>query len=150
MILLRRDRPIVAGGGRIWEVDHPEADADYPQGGLWVGGEDHVQTNRLRQRHPLHVPAAPRCRETWQRKSPAPKNKSETITQCKIRWFGAGGDNCAGIDLDSEENEYDAYVFYQLLEEQTSHIHALVEDVKVTQELSKVISRLWRDSGIQV
>ena len=41
-------------------------------------------------------------------------------------------------------------MFYQLLEEQTSHIHALVEDVKVTQELSKVISRLWRDSGIQV
>jgi len=54
-----------------------------------------------------------------------------------------------GIDLDSEESEYDAYVFYQLLEEQTSHMHALVEDIKVTRDLSKVISRLWRDSGIQ-
>lgn len=43
-----------------------------------------------------------------------------------------------GIDLDSEESEYDAYVFYQLLEEQTSHTHALVEDIKVTKELSKV------------
>ena len=43
-----------------------------------------------------------------------------------------------GIDLDSEESEYDAYVFYQLLEEQTSHMHALVEDIKVTKELSKV------------
>ena len=45
-----------------------------------------------------------------------------------------------GIDLDSEESEYDAYVFYQLLEEQTSHMHALVEDIKVTKELSKVRS----------
>ena len=44
-----------------------------------------------------------------------------------------------GIDLDSEESEYDAYVFYQLLEEQTSHMHTLVEDIKVTKELSKVI-----------
>ena len=43
-----------------------------------------------------------------------------------------------GIDLDSEESEYDAYVFYQLLEEQTSHMHTLVEDIKVTKELSKV------------
>ena len=43
-----------------------------------------------------------------------------------------------GIDLDSEESEYDAYMFYQLLEEQTSHVHALVEDIKVTNELSKV------------
>ena len=85
-----------------------------------------------------------------------------------------------GIDLDSEESEYDAYVFYQvnvvmmnllvshdhdddhvedhdadhdhhnellfhnfasssqLLEEQTSHMHALVEDIKVTRDLSKV------------
>merc|ERR1719481_978665 len=54
-----------------------------------------------------------------------------------------------GIDLDSEESEYDAYMFYQLLEEQTSHVHALVEDIKVTKELSKVIARLWLDSGIQ-
>ena len=54
-----------------------------------------------------------------------------------------------GIDLDSEESEYDAYVFYQLLEEQTSHMHALVEDIKVTKDLSKVMSRLWRDSGVQ-
>ena len=46
-----------------------------------------------------------------------------------------------GIDLDSEESEYDAYVFYQLLEEQTSHTHALVEDIKVTKELSKVRAR---------
>ena len=44
-----------------------------------------------------------------------------------------------GIDLDSEESEYDAYVFYQMLEEQTSHMHALIEDIKVTKELSKVI-----------
>ena len=43
-----------------------------------------------------------------------------------------------GIDLDSEESEYDAYVFYQMLEEQTSHMHALVEDIKVTKDLSKV------------
>ena len=54
-----------------------------------------------------------------------------------------------GIDLDSEESEYDAYVFYQLLEEQTSHMHALVEDIKVTKDLSKVMSRLWKDSGVQ-
>ena len=56
-----------------------------------------------------------------------------------------------GIDLDSEESEYDAYVFYQLLEEQTSHMHTLVEDIKVTKELSKVahvlckhdVTRTW-------
>ena len=46
-----------------------------------------------------------------------------------------------GIDLDSEESEYDAYVFYQLLEEQTSHMHALVEDIKVTKELSRVLKK---------
>ena len=54
-----------------------------------------------------------------------------------------------GIELDSEESEYDAYVFYQLLEEQTSHMHALVEDIKVTRELSRVVARLWKDQGIQ-
>ena len=45
------------------------------------------------------------------------------------------------IDLDSEESEYNAYVFYQLLEEQTSHSHTLVEDVKVTKDLAKVGNR---------
>ncbi|XP_023342610.1 guanine nucleotide-binding protein G(o) subunit alpha [Eurytemora carolleeae] len=54
-----------------------------------------------------------------------------------------------GIDLDSEESEYNAYVFYQLLEEQTSHSHTLVEDVKVTKDLAKVISQLWKDTGVQ-
>ncbi len=42
------------------------------------------------------------------------------------------------LDLDSEESEYDAYVFYQLLEEQTSPHHTLVEDIKITAELAKV------------
>ena len=51
-----------------------------------------------------------------------------------------------GIDLDSEESEYDAYVFYQLLEEQTSHMHTLVEDIKVTKELSKVALAVCKHS----
>ena len=42
------------------------------------------------------------------------------------------------LDLDSEESEYDAYVFYQLLEEQTSPHHTLVEDIKITADLAKV------------
>ena len=44
-----------------------------------------------------------------------------------------------GIRLETEEGEYDAYVFYQLLEEQTSHSHTLVEDIKVTKDLAKVV-----------
>ena len=36
-----------------------------------------------------------------------------------------------GIDLDSEDSEYDAYTFYQLLEQKTSHSHILVEDIRV-------------------
>ena len=51
------------------------------------------------------------------------------------------------IDLDSEESEYNAYVFYQLLEEQTSHSHTLVEDVKVTKDLAKVGNELKGVSG---
>ena len=37
-----------------------------------------------------------------------------------------------GISLDTEDSEYNAYLFYQLLEEQTSNAYTLVEDVKVT------------------
>ena len=40
-------------------------------------------------------------------------------------------------------------MFYQLLEEQTSHSYTLVEDVKVTPELAKIIANLWRDKGLQ-
>ena len=40
--------------------------------------------------------------------------------------------------MDNEENEYDAYVFYQLLEEQTTPAHTLVEDIKVTPDIAKV------------
>ena len=53
------------------------------------------------------------------------------------------------IDLETEEAEYNAYMFYQLLEEQTSHSYTLVEDVKVTPELAKIIANLWRDRGVQ-
>ena len=53
------------------------------------------------------------------------------------------------IDLETEEAEYNAYMFYQLLEEQTSHSYTLVEDVKVTPELAKIIANLWRDKGLQ-
>ena len=35
-----------------------------------------------------------------------------------------------GISLDTEDSEYNAYLFYQLLEEQTSNAYTLVEDVK--------------------
>ena len=54
-----------------------------------------------------------------------------------------------GISLESEESEYNAYMFYQLLEERTSHSHALVEDIKVTPDLGRIISHLWSDKGIQ-
>ena len=40
-------------------------------------------------------------------------------------------------------------MFYQLLEQQTSHSYTLVEDVKVTPELAKIIANLWRDKGLQ-
>ena len=53
------------------------------------------------------------------------------------------------IDLETEEAEYNAYMFYQLLEEQTSHSYTLVEDVKVTPELARIIANLWRDKGLQ-
>ena len=51
--------------------------------------------------------------------------------------------------METEEAEYNAYMFYQLLEEQTSHSYTLVEDVKVTPELAKIIANLWRDKGLQ-
>ena len=51
--------------------------------------------------------------------------------------------------MESEESEYNAYMFYQLLEERTSHSHALVEDIKVTPDLGRIISHLWSDKGIQ-
>eukprot|EP00095_Tigriopus_kingsejongensis_P004706 maker-scaffold276_size226481-snap-gene-1.24 protein:Tk04706 transcript:maker-scaffold276_size226481-snap-gene-1.24-mRNA-1 annotation:"hypothetical protein TRIADDRAFT_50797" len=53
------------------------------------------------------------------------------------------------VDLDNEEAEYDAYRFYQVLEQKTSRSHILVEDVKVTPDLAGIISRLWSDSGVQ-
>ena len=40
-------------------------------------------------------------------------------------------------------------MFYQLLEERTSHSHILVEDVKITPDLGKVIATLWNDKGVQ-
>ena len=54
-----------------------------------------------------------------------------------------------GISLESEESEYNAYMFYQLLEERTAHSHALVEDIKVTPDLGRIITHLWKDKGIQ-
>ena len=51
--------------------------------------------------------------------------------------------------MDSEESEYNAYMFYQLLEERTSHSHALVEDIKVTPDLGRIIAQLWSDKGLQ-
>ena len=42
-----------------------------------------------------------------------------------------------GIDLDSEDSEYDAYTFYQLLEQKTSHSHILVEDIRVIEPQTK-------------
>ena len=51
--------------------------------------------------------------------------------------------------MDSEESEYNAYMFYQLLEERTSHSHALVEDIKITPDLGSIIARLWGDTGLQ-
>ena len=51
--------------------------------------------------------------------------------------------------MDSEESEYNAYMFYQLLEERTSHSHALVEDIKVTPDLGRIIAHLWSDKGLQ-
>ena len=52
------------------------------------------------------------------------------------------------IQLDNEDAEYNAYMFFQLLEEQTSNAHTLVEDVKVTPQLANIIATLWRDSGV--
>ncbi|TRY67423.1 hypothetical protein TCAL_11116 [Tigriopus californicus] len=54
-----------------------------------------------------------------------------------------------GIELDSEQVEYDAYQFYQLLEQKTCHSHILVEDVKVTPDLAGIMARLWKDAGVQ-
>lgn len=54
-----------------------------------------------------------------------------------------------GISLDTEDSEYNAYLFYQLLEEQTSNAYTLVEDVKVTPKLADIITVLWRDKGVQ-
>ena len=54
-----------------------------------------------------------------------------------------------GISLDTEDSEYNAYMFYQLLEEQTSNAYTLVEDVKVTPQLADIISVLWKDKGVQ-
>ena len=51
--------------------------------------------------------------------------------------------------MESEESEYNAYMFYQLLEERTAHSHALVEDIKVTPDLGRIITHLWKDKGIQ-
>ena len=51
--------------------------------------------------------------------------------------------------MDTEDAEYNAYMFYQLLEEQTSNAYTLVEDVKVTPQLANIISILWRDLGVQ-
>ena len=51
--------------------------------------------------------------------------------------------------MESEESEYNAYMFYQLLEERTSHSHALVEDIKITPDLGRIILHLWNDKGIQ-
>ena len=54
-----------------------------------------------------------------------------------------------GISLESEESEYNAYMFYQLLEERTAHSHTLVEDIKITPDLGRIIAGLWEDKGIQ-
>ena len=56
----------------------------------------------------------------------------------------------SGISLESEESEYNAYMFYQLLEERTAHSHTLVEDIKITPDLGRIIAVLWEDKGIQV
>ena len=40
-------------------------------------------------------------------------------------------------------------MFYQLLEDQTSNAHTLVEDIKVTPQLANIISCLWKDSGVK-
>ena len=52
--------------------------------------------------------------------------------------------------MESEESEYNAYMFYQLLEERTAHSHTLVEDIKITPDLGRIIAVLWEDKGIQV
>ena len=51
--------------------------------------------------------------------------------------------------MESEESEYNAYMFYQLLEERTAHSHTLVEDIKITPDLGRIIAGLWEDKGIQ-
>ena len=51
--------------------------------------------------------------------------------------------------MESEESEYNAYMFYQLLEERTAHSHILVEDIKITPDLGRIIALLWEDKGIQ-
>ena len=56
----------------------------------------------------------------------------------------------SGISLESEESEYNAYMFYQLLEERTAHSHTLVEDIKITPDLGRIIAVLREDKGIQV
>ena len=53
------------------------------------------------------------------------------------------------INLGDENAEYNAYMFFQLLEDQTSNAYTLVEDVKVTPELANIIAILWRDSGVK-
>ena len=47
-------------------------------------------------------------------------------------------------------SEYNAYMFYQLLEERTSNSDALVEDIKVTPDLGRIIAQLWNDRGLQM
>ena len=53
------------------------------------------------------------------------------------------------INLGDENAEYNAYMFFQLLEDQTSNAYTLVEDVKVTPQLANIIAILWRDSGVK-
>ena len=40
-------------------------------------------------------------------------------------------------------------MFYQLLEERTSNSHTLVEDIKITPDLGRIMARLWIDKGFQ-
>ena len=66
-----------------------------------------------------------------------------------------------GFNLDSDASEYNAYLFYHLLEQMTDNCGGsnagvgggggrLVEDVKISPNLALIIKSLWTDSGVQL
>lgn len=58
--------------------------------------------------------------------------------------------------MEDEDAEYDAYRFYQILEEKSTstsesslNSEALIEEIKLTPDLAQIMKRLWESKGVQ-